>query len=61
MATCNVPVEAAIKNVVQNSDLTADQKVRAIADTVRDSNELEIIEQLKKINLYLAMALNTEL
>ena len=61
MGTCNVPLEAAIKELVQDSDLTEDQLIRAIADATRECNEERIIDELKKINTYFAIMLDTSI
>ena len=55
MGTCNVPIEAAIRDLVQDTDLEEDQLVRAIADAVRECHEREMISELKKLNTYFAL------
>lgn len=61
MATRHIPVESAIRNLVDKTDLSADQKTRAIVDTVRECNELRIIEELVKLNTYMALITNQNL
>jgi len=61
MATVSTPLECALEKVMQSSDLTADQKIRAIKDVFRECNELEIIKQLKTMNTYLAIMTGTNL
>lgn len=47
--------DSAIRDLVTSEDLTADQKVRAIQMSIKDSVDQEILGQLKKINMYFAM------
>jgi len=51
----NSPLEAAISGIVKSSDLTEDQKIRAIQVAVRECNESKIIKELQKINTYFAL------
>jgi len=50
-----VPLETALEKIVSSDDLTADQKIRAIQAATRECNEKAIIEELQKINTYLAI------
>lgn len=55
MSTCEVPIETTLRNLITSEDLTEDQKVRAIEAVTRECNERLIIQELKKINTYLAL------
>ena len=54
MGTCNIPLEAAIKDII-TSTATSNQKIQALSDAIRECNEAEMIEQLKKMNMYFAI------
>ena len=55
MAASTEPLECLIQDLMNRKDLTADQKIRAIQAATRECNEKAIIDELQKINTYLAI------
>ena len=61
MATIHLPIDAALSDIVSSEDLTADQKIRAIQDSLSGSTQEQILLELKKMNVYFAMMLDHRL
>ncbi len=55
MATCHTPLEFALSKLVSRTDLNDAELVRAIQFAVQECQNAAILEELKKLNTYMAI------